>query len=74
MAEASQSRGRRRRTWPSRAPDLPEFQRLMRTGVASGNRKLGLMAEVSRNDFRHLTDGEIAAIHAYLKERAARMP
>ena len=56
------------------AYDLPEFQRLMRTGVASGNRKLGLMAEVARDDFRHLTDEEIAAIHAYLAERASRAP
>lgn len=56
------------------AYDLPEFQRLMRTGVASGNRKLGLMAEVARDDFSHFTDAEIAAIHAYLKERASRAP
>lgn len=56
------------------AYDLPAFQRLMRTGVASGNRKLGLMAEVARNDFRHFRDDEIAAIHAYLKERANRAP
>ena len=54
------------------AYDLPEFQRLMRTGVATGNRKLGLMAEVARDDFSHFTDSEIAAIHAYLKERASR--
>lgn len=56
------------------AYDLPEFERLMRTGVAAGNRKLGLMADVARNDFSHLTDREIAAIHAYLKERASRAP
>ncbi|HEY0629378.1 MAG TPA: c-type cytochrome [Sphingomicrobium sp.] len=56
------------------AYDLPEFQRLMRTGVPTGNRKLGLMADVARADFRHFTDSEIAAIHAYLKERAARAP
>jgi cytochrome c553 len=56
------------------AYDLPEFRRLMRTGVASGNRKLGLMTEVARDDFSHFTDDEIAAIHAYLKERAARAP
>lgn len=54
------------------AYDLPEFQRLMRTGVPTGNRKLGLMATVAQNDFRHFTDSEIAAIHAYLKERANR--
>lgn len=56
------------------AYDLPEFERLMRTGVPTGNRKLGLMAQASRDDFRHFTDSEIAAIHAYLKERANRAP
>ena len=56
------------------AYDLPEFTRLMRTGVASGNRQLGLMGSVARNDFRHFTDAEIEALHAYLKERAVRAP
>jgi hypothetical protein len=56
------------------AYDLPEFKRLMRNGVASGNRKLGLMGEVARDDFRHFTDEEIAAIHAYLAERVSRAP
>ena len=55
------------------AYDLPEFQRLMRTGVPTGDRKLGLMATVAKNDFSHFTDAEIEAIHAYLKERANRM-
>jgi hypothetical protein len=32
------------------------------------------MGVVARNDFRHFTDEEIAAIHAYLKERASRAP
>lgn len=54
------------------AYDLHEFQRLMRTGVAAGNRKLGMMADVARKDFSHFTDGEIAAIHGYLEERARR--
>lgn len=54
--------------------DLPEFRRLMRTGVPTGNRKLDLMAVVARNDFSHFTDEEIAAIHAYLVERANRAP
>lgn len=56
------------------AYDLPEFQRLMRTGIPTGNRRLKLMATVARNDLRHFTDAEIEAIHAYLKERANRMP
>ena len=52
-----------------KAYDLPTFTRLMREGVGIGERKLGLMATVSRNDFRHLTDAEIAAVHAYLVKR-----
>ena len=56
------------------AYDLPEFKRLMRTGVPTGNRKLKLMATISRNDLSHYTDAEIEAIHAYLKERASRLP
>jgi mono/diheme cytochrome c family protein len=54
------------------AYDLPEFKRLMRTGVPTGGRKLDMMADVSRNDFSHLTDAEIEAIHDYLVERASR--
>ena len=52
--------------------ELEQFRTLMRTGVAPGNRKLGLMGEVARDDFSHFTDEEIAAIHAYLAERASR--
>jgi cytochrome c553 len=55
------------------AYDLPAFRRLMRTGVAPGNRKLGLMGEVARNDFSHLTDEEIAQVHAYLVARAQKL-
>ena len=51
-----------------------ELTRLLRTGVGKGERKLGLMAEVARDDFSHFTDEEIAAIHNYLKERADRAP
>jgi mono/diheme cytochrome c family protein len=54
--------------------DLPEFRRLMRTGVPTGGRNLDLMADVSRNDFSHLNDTEIAAIHAYLREKAMTAP
>ncbi len=49
-----------------------EFRRLMRTGAATGGRQLGLMAEVARGRYSHLTDGEIDAIHAYLVARAAQ--
>ena len=56
------------------AYDLPEFQRLMRTGVPTGNRKLQMMSDIARRDLSHYTDAEIAAIHAYLQERALKAP
>lgn len=62
------------------APDLavvaayePEaFRTLLRTGVAVGNRPLGLMGEIARNNFQHLRDDEIDALLGYLKERVRR--
>lgn len=56
------------------AYDLDQFKTLLRTGVPPGGKKLGMMASVARNDFSHLKDEEIAAIHAYLVERARRAP
>ena len=48
---------------------LAEFTRLLRTGTPrSPERKLTLMAEVARNDLKNLTDEEIAAVHAYLRQ------
>ena len=52
------------------AYDLPAFTRLLREGVAPG-KKLGMMGEVARSDFKHLTDEEIAALHRYLQARAS---
>ncbi|HEX6217903.1 MAG TPA: c-type cytochrome, partial [Sphingomicrobium sp.] len=54
--------------------DLNQFRTLMRTGEAPSGKDLGLMASVSKNDFSHLRDDEVAAIHAYLVERARRAP
>lgn len=54
--------------------DLPNFLRLMRTGVAADGRQRGLMSSVARSRFSHFTDAEIAAIHAYLKARAEQAP
>ena len=54
--------------------DLAQFTRLMREGASPARNDLGLMTEVARNDFRHFTDAEIGAIHAYLAERARRAP
>lgn len=56
------------------AYDLDRFKTLLRTGAAPGNKKLGLMAAVAKSDFRHMRDDEIAAVHAYLVERAKRAP
>lgn len=55
------------------AYDLPAFKRLLKEGIAPGDRKLGLMREVARNDFRHLRDDEIEQLHAYLVMRAQKL-
>ena len=47
-----------------------EFSALMKTGAATGGRELGLMAEVSRGRLSYFTDEEIAAVYAFLRERA----
>jgi cytochrome c553 len=70
-------------TWPDAPrspPDLnvagaytrADFHRLMRTGVAAGGRQVGLMSQVARNRFSHLTDAEVDAIYDYLAARARR--
>ncbi len=51
--------------------ELDQFRRLMRTGVPRDGRNLGIMTDVARKDLRHLTDEEIAALHGYLRARAA---
>lgn len=56
------------------AYDLKDFTKLLRTGVPAGERKLGLMADVAQGRYVHLTDAEIAAIHAYLKQVAEKDP
>lgn len=43
-----------------------EFARLMRTGVARGERDLPLMSSVARRRFSSLSTGETKALHAYL--------
>lgn len=45
---------------------LEEFAHLMRTGKAVGDRELRLMSEVARDHLSHLTDQEVADIHAFL--------
>lgn len=53
------------------AYDLSDFERLLRTGVAAGGRKLGLMSESAPGRFNVLSHEEIAALHAYLQARSA---
>ena len=47
-----------------------DFTTLMRTGSPLGGRELHLMAEVARTRFTHFTAAEIAALHAFLRNRA----
>lgn len=56
------------------AYDLDQFRTMLRTGVAPGGKDIGLMGRVAKNDFKYLTDEEIADVHAYLVERARRAP
>ncbi len=50
---------------------LPEFTRLLRTGVGVDGKDHGLMSVVARDRFSHFSDEEIAGIHSYLTARAA---
>jgi cytochrome c553 len=56
------------------AYDFEQFKALLRTGRPPSGRKLGLMAEVARQDFVHLTEAELKALHGYLAARAAKLP
>ncbi|WP_332804010.1 c-type cytochrome [Sphingomonas sp. RT2P30] len=51
-----------------------DFHRLLRTGVAAGGRKLGLMATIAGENLHALHDDEIAMIHRYLKAEASKQP
>ena len=53
--------------------DAAQFRTLMRTGRPPSGKDLGLMTTVAKNDFSHLTDAEIDALHAYLVARASRL-
>lgn len=74
----SECHGKDLRGSPHGAPTLamaiaysPEaFARLMREGVALGDRELGLMGDVARNRFVHFTEAEVSALHAFLQSMA----
>lgn len=54
--------------------DAAGFTQLMRTGIAADGKEKGLMTEVARGRFLHLTDAELAALYAYLRKRAEETP
>lgn len=53
------------------AYDAAQFDRLMRTGIAIGDREVGLMSEVARGRFTHFTEREQQAVHHYLQRLGA---
>jgi mono/diheme cytochrome c family protein len=53
----------------ARAYSLADFRRLLSEGVALGGREVGLMSQVGRSRFAHLTDDEVAALKAFLDSR-----
>ena len=48
------------------AYSIEDFTRLMREGIALGDRELDLMAEMAQRRFAHLTDAEIVSLYSYL--------
>ena len=52
------------------AYDPKDFETLLTTGKAAGNRELGLMSKVARNRFPHLTPDERSAVREYLVKLA----
>jgi len=48
------------------AYSAPDFVHLLRTGIAIGGRKLGVMTAQSQKNLKHLTDSEIADLYSYL--------
>jgi cytochrome c553 len=50
--------------------DAADFERLMRTGIAAGNRKVGMMTDTSLSRFKDWSAEDVRALHSYLKARA----
>ena len=51
-----------------------DFNTLMRTGMAAGNREAGLMSRAARRRYASFTDAEVEAVRGYLVELAKRDP
>ena len=56
------------------AYDPEQFERLLRTGKAAGEREVSLMSEVARGRYTHLTDAELDAVYRYLRRVAETAP
>ncbi|MDQ2961989.1 MAG: c-type cytochrome [Pseudomonadota bacterium] len=64
--------------WGTGAPDLavvgsyglPELTRLLRTGIGADGKEHELMSAVAKDRLHHLSDEEIAGLHAYFVARA----
>ncbi len=50
------------------AYDAQQFERLLRTGRAAGDRELELMSGVARGRYRHFTNEELTQLYSYLRE------
>lgn len=57
-----------------RAYSLQDFTKLIRTGIALGERKLELMTHVGQKRFSHFTDSEVSALYAYLSQVESGVP
>jgi mono/diheme cytochrome c family protein len=55
-----------------RAYDETAFRRLMREGIAIGDRELELMSPVARSRFAWFTDQEVADVYAFLTDMSRR--
>ena len=51
------------------AYDLPSFERLLHTGIASDGKTRELMSPTARARFASLTPDEVKALHDYLVKR-----
>ena len=53
--------------------EIEDFERLLHTGIAAGDREIGLMTGAARSRFRHLSHEDVQALHEYLKARADKL-
>jgi len=51
----------------AKAYSIGDFRKLMNTGVGLGDRELGLMTQVARSRFNHMSNDEVESLHEYLQ-------